>query len=364
MTYYIGLMSGTSVDGIDAVLMQFEPELQVVAELRQAFSSDLPSKILQLATQDNWPRHLYAEVDVRLGREYASAVNNLLQQSGVDASQVKAIGCHGQTILHDPNAAYPVSYQIGDPSVLQVETGIPVIADFRRKDVAAGGQGAPMVPAFHQALFASSQPRVVLNIGGIANISVLKPQQNAYGYDTGPGNTLMDEFCRDNDLGDYDEGGAIAARGSINENWLNDCLAMPYFQQPPPKSTGRELFHLATLPAHSVDKKEDVLATLTELTARSIAHDIQREIQQGDVIVCGGGCHNEYLMGRLQSLIAPLELHANTVILGRAQREPGISFSFNPDFIEAMAMAFFAKRHIDAEATDLGAGAHVLGARW
>lgn len=336
MSIFIGLMSGTSVDGVDAVLVEFEPSLRVLGEFHQPFPNDLRDKILQLATQANWPRDLYAEVDIRLGREYAKAVTALLKKAGVSADQVTAIGSHGQTIYHNPNSDYPVSYQIGDPHVLSVETGIEVVSDFRRRLVAQGEQGAPLVPIFHEYLYRDLGDCVVLNIGGIANISILKKGEKAWGFDTGPGNCLMDEYCRGNGLGDCDIDGQLAAAGSINNEWLFACLAMDYFQKKPPKSTGRELFHLPALPELPEISHEDALATLAELTVQSIVSDVKEHISNGPVIVCGGGVHNTHLMQCLSDELSGYEVMSS--------EDAGVSV--NPDQMEAMAFAYLAVRHV------------------
>lgn len=332
MSLFIGLMSGTSLDGVDAVLVQFEPGLQVLSEFHQPFPNDLRDKILQLAAQENWPRDVYAEVDVRLGHEYAKAVKALLKKAGVSKEQVTAIASHGQTIYHNPNSEFPVSYQVGDPHVLSVETGIEVVSDFRRRLVAQGEQGAPLVPIFHEYIYKDLGDCVVLNIGGIANISILKKGTKSWGFDTGPGNCLMDEYCRDNGLGDCDLDGQLATAGSINNDWLKSALAMDYFQQDPPKSTGRELFHLGALPDLPATSHEDALATLAELTIQSIVQAIQKQLSKGPVIVCGGGVHNGHVMQRLAD-----DLAGHSVM---SSEQAGVSI--NPDQMEAIAFGYLA----------------------
>lgn len=336
-TYFIGLMSGTSVDGVDAVLVEFEPAFRVVAAHHQPFDTELQKAILTLATQTHWPRDLFAQVDVQLAQSFAEAVNRLLILSKIKASEVEAIGSHGQTIFHATDSPYPNSIQIGDANMLQAETGIPVVYDFRRKDIAHGGQGAPLVPVFHRYLLANETPRVVLNLGGIANVSILQPGQDLIGFDTGPGNTLMDAYCRQHGLGDCDVDGALALKGQADAAWLEQVMQCPYFQIPPPKSTGRELFHLAALPSLSLLSPEDALSTLTLLTAKSIAQALLPILNSAEMIVCGGGLHNAFLMQSLQKALPDYRF----VTLEAAV--PGC----DPDQIEAMAFAYLAYCYVN-----------------
>jgi anhydro-N-acetylmuramic acid kinase len=299
---------------------------------------------------------------VEIGRAFADAALRLLRQAGIDPGSVRAIGSHGQTIRHGPRGETPFTLQIGDANVIAERCGITTVADFRRRDMAAGGQGAPLLPALHAALFAQpGRTRVVLNLGGIANITVLPgdPQQSIRGFDTGPANCLMDAWiARHHGVG-HDEGGAWAAEGRVDQALLDALLADAYFASPPPKSTGRELFNLDWLAqrlAGDAHEAVDVQATLLELTARSAAQAIRTHASDADdVLVCGGGVHNPLLMAALRRGLAPLPV--------RSTQELGI----DADFVEATAFAWLAKRRLDALPGNLpevtGArGERVLGA--
>ena len=340
---FIGTLSGTSVDGIDAALVRFSPAPALVATHSLKFLDDLRSDLLALGVPGANEIERLGQADVRLGRLFAQAVNELLRQSGVARGEIAAIGSHGQTIRHRPALAHPFTLQIGDPNVIAADTGIPVVADFRRKDLALGGQGAPLVPAFHDAIF--RQPgtdRVIVNIGGIANVTVLpcNTSRPVLGFDTGPGNTLLDGWCRRCLNEPMDRDGAFAARGRSRSGLLAALLADPYFHQAPPKSTGPEYFSADWLHRHLVPAGDiapaDVQATLLALTARSIAEAIQQlpGLQKPAVYVCGGGAHNGALMRALQDNL-PGSTVAPTDILGL----PG-------DWIEAMAFAWLARQRL------------------
>lgn len=352
---YIGLMSGTSLDGVDGVITAFNGALHAAyvpfpAPLREALMS------LQSASDNEIERE--AVVANQLAHLYAECVQHLLRDAGLPATAVKAIGVHGQTIRHRPDLGF--TRQVNNPALLAELTGIDVIADFRSRDIAAGGQGAPLVPAFHQAVFGSSTAtRVVVNIGGIANLSVLRPDGSVLGYDTGPGNVLMDAWASMQLGTPYDPGGEWAASGRVAQNLLSDLLAEPYLAAPAPKSTGRDLFnpswmqmHLArftnTIPA-------DVQATLAALTTRTIVDAIQRDAPDAEAVyVCGGGALNTHLMLGLQHELAkPVQ---STEALGIA-----------PTHVEASAFAWLAARFCDGLPGNLPAvtgakGLRVLGA--
>lgn len=340
---FIGLLSGTSMDGIDAALVRFGPRPELVATHAQPFPEELRREMLALAVPGENEIDRLGVVDAQLGKAFAHAVRALLQEARVDASQVRAIGSHGQTIRHRPTLKPGFTLQIGDPNVIAAETGIPVVADFRRKDMALGGQGAPLVPAFHDAVFRSAEKdRVVVNIGGIANITVLPadPAGSVAGFDTGPGNTLLDQWARRMLSRPMDRDGAFAARGTVDAALLNRFLEDRYFAQPPPKSTGPEYFTRDWL-----DRKlgpapragEDVQATLLELTARSIADGVRKftSLSAPDVFVCGGGARNGALMRALQRQFAGQTV-ATTERLGVAV-----------DWVEAMAFAWLARERIE-----------------
>lgn len=293
---FVGLMSGTSVDGIDVALVDFTQEPKVIAKHYVSYSNELRHKILSLLQKGEDEVQRLGELDVVLGREFASAINALLAKENIAASDVKAIGSHGQTIRHHPQQPHHFSIQIGDPNIIAVETGILTIADFRRKDIALGGQGAPLVPAFHQyALSNPDQSRAIVNIGGIANVTFL-PKNNPdgiLGFDSGPGNALLNAWIHLRAHKHYDENGTWAAEGTVHTGLLNILLEDTYFKAPPPKSTGREYFNLAWLQqrlwaANAEIAPVDVQATLTELTAVTIINAIKQYLAEGEILVCGG----------------------------------------------------------------------------
>ena len=376
---YIGMMSGTSLDGMDAVLCQFGGEestqqpLRLLATLSQDFPPRLREVLLALC-QPNGVQELIptvgepnSELDwfgwaSKAYAEFASeVVNNLLQHSNTDVESVLAIGCHGQTVRHRPQMGF--SLQLVDANIIAERTGISVVSDFRRRDMAVGGQGAPLVPAFHQALFATpDSTRVLLNLGGIANITVLPADSNSgnnshvIGYDTGPANLLLDAWTALHTDKDYDAGGAWAQSGQVVEPLLNQLIEHPFFARMYPKSTGREDFNLAWLQselqrfdqasAHIRYSSADVQATLTELTAMSASMQINMFInakENSSVYVCGGGALNDYLMTRLQA-----HLPHCTV-------ETTASLGLNPAWVEAVAFAWLARQTLMGETGNLPA---------
>lgn len=341
---YIGIMSGTSLDGVDAVLAELpEPGAARLPQVRHLVHDDYPAalrqRILAIAQGQRITLDELGAVDQLVAAAYAQAVSRLLQETGVDAAAVRGIGAHGQTVHHRPEGELRFTLQLGDPNLLAVRSGITVVADFRRRDMALGGQGAPLAPGFHDmALRHPSRTRGVLNCGGIANISVLVPGQPCIGYDTGPANILMDawiEACRGER---FDRGGAWAASGQLHAPLLQALLADRYFAQPAPKSTGREHFNLAWLKRHlaalpgAVPAEADVMRTLLELTAASITLALQQHASAGELLVCGGGAFNPALMRRLA------ELNPGWAVASTA--EHGIA----PDAMEALAFAVFAQR--------------------
>jgi anhydro-N-acetylmuramic acid kinase len=275
-----------------------------------------------------------------LGQLYTDAILALLKKTGLQAKDITAIGNHGQTVFHQPTGAAPFTTQLGDANIIAMNTGITTIADFRRKDMALGGQGAPLVPAFHQSLFQSvSSSTIVVNIGGIANISVLRPKQKVIGYDTGPGNMLMDAWCMKHRQQPYDKDAKFALLGEVCQSLLNDLLSDPYFTLVPPKSTGRELFNLPWLEKilgrHALSS-QDVQRTLCEYTALTIANEVD-QYRQGDtpeLLVCGGGAHNPLLMERLQAILPDWSVM------------PTDAKGVDSTNMEAMAFAWLAYRRI------------------
>jgi anhydro-N-acetylmuramic acid kinase len=294
--------------------------------------------------------HRACVVGVRLSRLYAGAVNRLLRKSGVNPLLVRAIGCHGQTVRHLPESGYTV--QIGNPAVLAEQTGIPVVADFRSGDIAAGGQGAPLVPAFHAAVFRNSGVhRVIVNLGGIANLTDLPRRGPVTGFDIGPGNVLLDAWIGWRLGGNLDRGGALASRGRLQEPLLKALLADPYFRRSPPKSTGRDRFNLEWLRRFGVARRktEDVQATLAELTARSVGGAVARFCPGvREVYLCGGGARNSDLVQRIARALPTIAI-ASTAKLG-----------IHSDWVEAMAFAWLAQRRLRGETGNLP---EVTGAR-
>ncbi|WP_062058795.1 anhydro-N-acetylmuramic acid kinase [Cellvibrio sp. OA-2007] len=340
---YIGLMSGTSADAIDAVLV----DLQSTPRLIARHTIPLPVKIrqqvhaLSLPGQNEIDR--MGALDADLGRLFAQASLELLSNAGVNAAEVAAIGSHGQTIRHRPpdSAEGRFTLQIGDPNLIAELTGITTVADFRRRDMAAGGQGAPLVPAFHRAIFHTrDKDRVIINIGGMANITWLPAQGKTLGFDTGPGNVLMDTWIGEHLGKPYDKNGDWAATGQPYVPLLTALLADPYFTLQAPKSTGRESFNRVWLERNlhkctPAPSPADIQATLLELTAVTIANSIDLLSQAPkEIFVCGGGAYNAALMKRLKTLLAK-DVIASTSAL-----------DLDPQWIEAMAFAWLAQQTI------------------
>lgn len=383
---YIGMMSGTSLDGMDAVLCQFstgvdhEDDIQTPMRLLATYSKSFPPRlreVLLTLCQPNGVQELVATADEpnseldwfgwasKAYAEFASeVVNTLLQKTNTDSESVLAIGCHGQTVRHRPQMGF--SLQLLDANIIAERTGISVVSDFRRRDMAVGGQGAPLVPAFHQALFATpDSTRVLLNLGGIANITVLpavsaasdtQANDNVVGYDTGPANLLLDAWTALHTDKDYDEGGAWAQSGQVVEPLLNQLIEHPFFARHYPKSTGREEFNLEWLQAelqrfdqasaHIRYSSADVQATLTELTAMSASMQINQFIknhENSSVYVCGGGALNEYLMTRLQAHLPHCTI------------ETTASLGLDPTWVEAVAFAWLARQTLIGENGNLPA---------
>ena len=355
--YYIGLMSGTSVDAIDAALVSFDNNnIKLHSALNYPISDELRQQLLTLITPGENELVRMNQLDVKLGRLFSEAVLALLKQTNIPTTQVKAIGSHGQTLRHFPDSETPGTLQIGDPNIIAETTGITTVADFRRRDIAAGGQGAPLVPAFHQSLLRDKKiNRIILNIGGIANITVLEKDfaKPVIGFDTGPGNALMDSWIHKHTQQTHDKNGDWAASGSIHQQLLDTLLTDPYFNQPPPKSTGRETFNMQWLDQQLQNfaelSKEEIQTTLTELSAVTIAQaTIKYAPDTEQVLVCGGGVHNKYLMKRLAEHL-PKQLIQSTQVVG-----------IDPDWVEAMAFAWLAKQTLNGQPGNLPS---VTGAR-
>jgi anhydro-N-acetylmuramic acid kinase len=339
---YLGLISGTSADGIDVALASFEPAPRLHASATCAYPDQLRRRILDLAQGDGRIElDEFGALDVEIARAFAAAALRVLAEHGFAASDVRALGSHGQTVRHRPGTATPYTLQLGDPNVIAEATGIITVADFRRRDMAAGGQGAPLAPAFHAAMLGTQgASHVVLNLGGIANITVL-PESSAepiLGFDTGPASCLLDAWAQRHLGVGFDDGGKFAAAGRADPALLARMLSDPYFQAAPPKSTGREIFHLRWLQQH-LDASDiapaDVQATLLELTVRTVADAIRASAPRAvEVLVCGGGVHNAALMHALAGALAPVAV--------RSTAARGI----DPDFVEAMLFAWLARERM------------------
>ena len=363
MALFVGLISGTSMDAVDAALVAFEGSgASNVATHSASIPDDLRHELHALAQNPSGEALRFWNADARLGSVFAGAALALLDAAKVEARHVTAIGSHGQTVYHAPNATPPLTVQIGDPSVIAERTGITTVADFRRRDVAAGGEGAPLAPAFHRAVFASAGvERAILNLGGIANLSVLPadPDRPLLGFDTGPANTLLDAWVRDRFGAEMDRGAALAREGEVIPSLLSTLLAEPYFEQAPPKSTGRELFNRAwlddRLAAHREAGPHDVLRTLCELTVATAAAAVERFAPRTqELYLCGGGARNPLIAAGLAERAAPISV-ATTQRLG-----------IHPDWVEAAAFAWLAMRTLAGEAGNAptvtgAAGETVLG---
>lgn len=364
---YIGLMSGTSVDAIDAALVQCT---QDGIELRATHSHAIPAatreRIEALSHPGDNEIDRLGPLDRELGRLFAGAALALAEAAGTDPAGVTAIGSHGQTVRHRPPsgghaAADSFTLQLGDPNTIAELTGITTVADFRRRDVAAGGEGAPLAPAFHAAALAAEHAnRAIVNIGGIANISLLRGRELLLGFDCGPGNTLLDRWVQRHRQAPYDREGSWASQGQVDPDLLERLLRHPFLALSGPRSSGKEAFNLAWLDgelrACGQLQPVDIQATLAQLTALSIARGIKTApVAIEQVYVCGGGAHNTDLMARLGQLLAPARL-ATTAALG-----------LDPDWIEAVTFAWLARRTLaglagNAPAVTGAAGERVLGA--
>lgn len=352
--YYIGLMSGTSLDALDAALVDFSDKTpRLVATSTTDWPASLKHQLLSLCSPGENEIARMGAADHLLGKLSAQACQNLLEQAGVTANQVAAIGSHGQTIRHQPAGSTPYTVQIGDPNLIAQSTGITTIADFRRRDMAAGGQGAPLAPAFHAAVFHSNtKNRALVNIGGMSNLTLLAADstQSITGFDTGPGNVLIDCWCQQHLGKSFDNAGKWARSGTVIPQLLQQLLSDSYFSSPPPKSTGRERFNQAWLNQQLKESQlsistEDVAATLTELTAQSICHDLRQHFPDcEELLVCGGGAHNTYLLERIANSAPAGVVIDSTEKLGIA-----------PDWVEAVAFAWFAKQTLEREPSNLPA---------
>lgn len=341
---YVGLMSGTSMDGIDVAIVDFSKITPQIIDFHTFAYPDKLAKLLHSLCQPSENEIVnMGYADRAAAHASAQAVSLMLERNALSADQITAIGSHGQTIRHHPSNKHGFTLQIGDPNTLAADTGIDVIADFRRKDVSLGGQGAPLAPGFHKAVFMDHHcNRVVLNIGGISNITYLPKDihQSVIGYDTGPGNTLLDTWCHKHTGQPFDQGGAWGAQAKHDTELLDLLLSHPFLQQAPPKSTGREDFNLPWLESLLTTLERDispqsVQATLVLLTSMSIAQQIHRLHKVKEVFVCGGGAKNDFLMESLESELFDCELSTTD--------ELGI----DADAVEAVAFAWLAYAHVN-----------------
>lgn len=369
--YFIGLMSGTSLDGVDGVLARLTPQgaIQVQAHAFTGFAADFRSQLFELNQSGPDELHRAALAGNQIARHYAQVVQTLLAQTGLTAADIEAVGAHGQTVRHRPlefdghatQAAVGYTLQLINPSLLAELTGIDVVADFRSRDLAAGGQGAPLVPAFHQGVFGLPNAcAAVLNVGGISNLSVLQPDGGVLGWDCGPGNALMDHWCQLHTGAAFDRDGDWAASGSVHAALLNALMSEDFLHKAPPKSTGRDLFNPDWLAQHLTQQPTlpaaDVQATLTEFTAWACARDVLRYASAApSLTVCGGGALNGHLMRRLSHHLPGVQVR-NSDTLG-----------LPPLQVEAAAFAWLAFKTMRRETASLpsvtGArGGRVLGA--
>ena len=346
---YIGLMSGTSLDGVDIAIADFAhypPRLLHCATW--PYETGLRQQLREITINPTVSLDDLCQLDVELGQKYADIVNRTLEITGIEKTTVVAIGNHGQTIQHSPAGNMPYTLQIGDPNVIAARTGITCVGDFRRRDVALGGQGAPLAPAFHQFLFASDTiDRAIVNIGGISNITSLPASASpaVIGFDTGPGNTLLDYWSGKHQGTAYDDQGNWAATGSVISRLLDSMLSdEPYFQQLPPKSTGTEYFNSNWLSPYLTEafNPADVQATLVELTVETIANGLrQLPVSATEFYICGGGVHNRYLLSRLQKLLPGCQIRSTS------------DLGLDPDYVEAVAFAWLARQTFNRQAGNL-----------
>ena len=354
MELYIGVMSGTSLDGVDVVLCEIDNSLCAVSKCEEMplgcrlissaeypFDAELKKDILH-AINAPITLEFIGHLDTLLGELYARTIATFIEEKNISVSEVRAIGLHGQTLWHQPNGDAPFSMQLGNPNVVTAKTDISVVCDFRRKDIANGGQGAPFAPAFHKEVFGSlGRKTAVVNIGGMANITFLEGELR--GFDTGVGNVLMDYWMQECKNLPYDKDGKFAACGSVNDALLKSFLSDNYFQKLPPKSTGREYFNATWLSSHlpifQTIKEEDIQRTLLELTAQSIANEVLKT-STDLLLICGGGAKNSFLMQRLQELC-------------KIEVAKSDDYGVSSDFLEAMAFAWLAYKRVHNEKVEL-----------
>lgn len=361
MEAWVGLMSGTSMDGIDAVLVSFhDSKIQVHATKTLSYPDALRLRLLSVSQNQGTPDEV-GELDTMTGSLFAEAASAVIKESAIPVSSIRAIGSHGQTIRHQPSGSSPFSIQIGNPAIIAEKTGVTTVADFRRRDMAAGGQGAPLVPAFHKAFFGSTrEDRCILNLGGIANITWIPgtSSQPVTGFDTGPANALMDAWCLDQTGMPFDSDGHWAHEGMVDQSLLDDMLSDAYFAKPAPKSTGKERFNLdwvkTQVQRHPDLRAEDVQRTLLQLTITSIVRQLPQASAM-NVYACGGGTRNPLLMNELEKALGSTQLLITSEL------------GLDPQWVEPVAFAWLAQQTLGGSASNLpevtGArGPRILGA--
>ena len=367
-SFYVGLMSGTSLDGVDGVLVDLLPTatlpLRVITHVHEPFADSVRRGFLELNSSGPDELHRAALAGNVVARQYALVVEQMLSRACLDRREIRAIGAHGQTVRHRPGEFDGTGYtiQLIAPALLAELTGIDVVCDFRSRDVAAGGQGAPLVPAFHCATFARLAPEVaVINIGGVSNLTVLRADAVTFGFDCGPGNALMDYWCQRHIGARFDDQGAWAASGCVNSGLLDAMLREPYFPLPPPKSTGRDLFNPTWLQdklrdfADPVDPM-DVQATLADLTAKVCARDVLAFAPGAKLlVVCGGGALNRHLMARMAAHLPSVPVRASDEFGLPADQVEGCAFAW-------LAHAFLERQPASLPAVTGARARHVLGA--
>jgi anhydro-N-acetylmuramic acid kinase len=342
-------MSGTSIDSIDACLADFTKQPKLIAQHTSVFNTKIKQDILDLCNNYQTSLAALAHLDAQLGILFGNAALNLIKQCNIPYDTIKAIGCHGQTIYHGPRDPLSVTMQLGDPNRIAAMTNITTISDFRRKDTALNGEGAPLVPAFHAAMFQSNENnRVIVNIGGMSNITILPKaaHQPIIGFDTGPGNVLLDSWIKKNRQEEYDHQGEWGASGAVITDLLNEMLEHPFLYAPPPKSTGREMFNQLWLDQllfkHPSYLPQDIQCTLTHLTAKAIALGIQQSAAlDGEIILCGGGAYNQFLVRLIAKALPQFSVHTS------------LDFHIAPTMIEPMAFAWLAKQTLEQKTGNL-----------
>lgn len=357
MTLYIGLMSGTSMDGIDAALVH-EPSHRLEYGITRRYSDDVYKMLEQLVQGNQVSLSLICQLNTLIGREFAKATSELLQKANISPHEIKAIGSHGQTICHDTSGSIPYTLQLGCGHAIASLSKITVVADFRTRDLINGGQGAPFAPLYHQELFKqANEPIALVNLGGIANVSFIKPKEAIKGWDIGPANCLMDAWINKHKGESFDKDGLWAQQGELIPSLLDSLLSDPFFALMPPKSIGKEYFSLAWLESHIKETYHavDVQTTLLYLTAHSIANTLSRHNTFKKVYLCGGGAHNQCLHNVLANLLPSVSVSTTDDV------------GINPDYLEAMMFAWLASQTLHKIPLDLSSitgsnGPELLGA--